>query len=45
VERTYLQWNLPNFLTVLIMAAVGLTVFGAMASFVSGRMKSGDDTQ
>lgn len=34
MEKTYLQWNVVNWITVLIMAAVGTAVFGAVASFV-----------
>lgn len=33
MEKTLIQWNLFNWLTVLIMVAVGMAVVGAGASF------------
>jgi hypothetical protein len=36
MERTYLQWNAPNFITVLIMGAVGMTALGFLASALRG---------
>ena len=43
MESTYLQWNVVNFLTVLIMAAVGVAVFGAVSALVRRRMGGGDE--
>jgi len=34
VERTYLQLNVPNIITVLIMGAVGITLVQFVASGV-----------
>jgi hypothetical protein len=32
MEPTYLQWNIPNWITVVLMATVGMLVVGAIAS-------------
>lgn len=31
-NASYIQWNLPNWITVFLMAIVGVAVFGALAS-------------
>lgn len=31
-ERFYLQWNLVNWITVVLMATVGVLIVGAIAS-------------
>jgi hypothetical protein len=31
-ERFYLQWNLVNWVTVVLMATVGVLIVGAIAS-------------
>jgi len=36
MERVYLQWNLPNWITVVLMAAIGFTVVGLVASGIKG---------
>ena len=36
MERTYLEWNLPNFISVLLMAAVGFTLIGFVGSALRG---------
>jgi hypothetical protein len=35
MEHTYLQWNIVNWVTVMVMAAIGVTVVGAVASAIS----------
>lgn len=30
---SYIQWNVVNWITVLLMVAVGMTVIGMVASF------------
>lgn len=45
MERTYLQWNVVNFMTVLVMAAVGVAVFGAVASLVRQRVSGTAPTE
>ena len=34
MERTYLQWNLENWVTVILMAGIGFAVVGMIASGV-----------
>ena len=42
MERTLIAWNLPNWITILLMAAVGYLVLGVGASLVTGQLaKSG----
>lgn len=36
MERVYLQWNLPNWITVVLMAAVGFTLVGFVAAGIKG---------
>jgi hypothetical protein len=32
MDRFYLQWNVPNWITVVLMAAVGMLLIGAISS-------------
>lgn len=32
MDASYLQWNLPNWITVFLMTIVGFAVFGVIAS-------------
>jgi hypothetical protein len=34
MERTYLQWNLVNWITVVLMAAIGMIAIGAVSSAI-----------
>lgn len=34
MERTYLQWNVENWITVLLMAAIGFFLVGFIVSGV-----------
>lgn len=33
MERTYLEWNLPNWITITLMATVGTVAFGTALAF------------
>lgn len=37
MERNLISWNLPNWLTVLLMAAAGYAVLGLLAQFLKGQ--------
>jgi hypothetical protein len=32
MERSYIQWNLPNWITIFLMAALGTVAIGAISS-------------
>ena len=32
MDRTYLQWNFVNWITVVLMASIGILLIGAIAS-------------
>lgn len=32
MERAYLQWNIPNWITVVLMASIGAIAVGTVAS-------------
>jgi hypothetical protein len=34
MEKTIIQWNLYNWITIVLMAAIGMAIVGAGASFV-----------
>jgi hypothetical protein len=34
VERTIISWNLPNWITILLMAAAGYAVLGLLAQLL-----------
>ena len=34
MERTLISWNLPNWITVVVMAALGYVALGAIAQVV-----------
>lgn len=34
MERAYLQWNIVNWITVLLMATLGMMLVGAASSLV-----------
>jgi hypothetical protein len=38
MERTILSWNITNWITVVLMVAVGYAIFGAAVSFLRGNM-------
>jgi hypothetical protein len=37
MERTLISWNLPNWITVMIMAAAGYAVLAAVSQAVKSR--------
>jgi hypothetical protein len=41
MDRTLISWNLPNWITVVLMAALGYAVLGGVAQFVK-RNGAGD---
>jgi hypothetical protein len=41
MERTIISWNLPNWITVVIMAGLGYAALGAMAQLVKRNSSSG----
>ena len=42
MERTLISWNLPNWITVMIMAAAGYAVLGLVAQGLKrGQVASG----
>ncbi len=38
MERTIISWNLPNWITVLLMAAAGYAVIGLTAQVLKAKM-------
>jgi hypothetical protein len=34
MERVYIQWNLVNWITIVLMAAVGMMAVGAVAKAI-----------
>lgn len=40
MNETILTWNVPNWITVVIMAVLGFAVIGAVAHLVSGRAEN-----
>lgn len=34
MERTLISWNLPNWITIVLMAALGYAVLGGVAQLV-----------
>lgn len=41
-QNFYLQWNLPNWITVTLMATVGMIVVGFIASGIRAYKKTGE---
>ena len=41
MERTLISWNLPNWITVVVMAALGYAALGAIAQVVKRNGASG----
>lgn len=41
MEENILSWNLPNWITVVLMATVGFAAVAALASFIRPRMNQG----
>lgn len=41
MDRTLISWNLPNWITVVLMAAIGYAVLGGVAQLVKRNGASG----
>lgn len=41
MERTMISWNLPNWITIVLMAALGYLVFGLAAQLVLNQFGGG----
>lgn len=41
MEESLITWNLPNWITVVLMAALGFMVLAVIGSFVKGKMGGG----
>jgi hypothetical protein len=37
MERTYLQWNFPNWITVFLMVMIGCAVVSAATAAIKGK--------
>lgn len=40
MEGNYLSWNFTNWVTVILMVAVGMAVIGTVTSFVRANLSS-----
>lgn len=40
MERAYLEWNIPNWITVILMVSVGTLALGFVSSAVKSAVKS-----
>lgn len=36
MERTLISWNLPNWITIVLMATAGYLLFGLASQFIIG---------
>ncbi len=41
MERTMISWNLPNWITVVLMAAAGYAVLGLLAQLLKRQQAGG----
>lgn len=39
MERVYLEWNVVNWITVVLMAAIGLSLVGVVSAAIQGTTK------
>ena len=37
-EPTYISWNFANWITIVLMAALGMAIIGMVASFLRGNL-------
>lgn len=44
MEKTYLQWNLVNWITVVLMATLGVMLVGFVAAGVKTYKVTGNDS-
>lgn len=40
MERTLISWNLPNWITVMLMAAGGYAILAVVSKFLKGQQAS-----
>ena len=43
MEKTVLQWNMENWLTVVLMVAIGYAFLGLGIAFVRGNLPAGSE--
>jgi hypothetical protein len=43
-DPTYLTWNLPNWITVVLMVSLGAVLFGLVASGIGHVTDGGDNS-
>ncbi len=39
----YISWNVPNWITILLMVSIGMAVIGVVASFVKNGLPTLDN--
>jgi hypothetical protein len=39
MERVYIEWNIVNWITIVLMAAIGLALVGLVSSSIQGANK------
>lgn len=45
MQKVFIEWNFVNWITVVLMVAVGMAAFGLASSFVRGNLaKAAPDT-
>ena len=44
MEENILSWNLPNWITVVLMATIGFAALAALGSFIKSRKSGGDES-
>lgn len=45
MDRTIISWNVPNWITVVLMAAAGYLVVGLVAQVILSQLPSNDGNQ
>lgn len=45
MDRTIISWNVPNWITVVLMAAAGYLVVGLVAQVVVAQLSNNDANQ
>jgi predicted lysophospholipase L1 biosynthesis ABC-type transport system permease subunit len=43
MERTLIQWNIINWITILLMAAIGFAVSGVVVAFLKSNLPTVND--
>lgn len=42
MQENIISWNVPNWVTVVLMAGIGYFLFGAVMTFVKNRQSGGN---